>query len=244
MFVDFPRGRIEDKLIYSEFLREEIKLLIYLPDGYSELNKYPLLIAQDGKDYFQFGRIGRFADELIHQGEIEPLIIVGVPYNSVDDRRKKYHPNGELQQAYIHFLVNELTPLLDREFSTLQVGMGRTLIGDSLGATVSLMTALRYPHTFGTVLLQSPFVNLDVMELVQQVTEPSLHIYHVIGKKETEVKTTDGLIQDFLTPNRELSQLFQKKGFPYFYDEFEGNHTWKFWQPDLKRALKHMYKMK
>jgi enterochelin esterase-like enzyme len=30
----------------------------------------------------------------------------------------------------------------------------------------------------------------------------------------------------------------QEKGFSLFYDEFEGDHTWKHWQPDLKRAIK------
>jgi enterochelin esterase-like enzyme len=31
----------------------------------------------------------------------------------------------------------------------------RTLIGDSLGGTVSLMTALDYPNMFGNVIMQS-----------------------------------------------------------------------------------------
>ena len=39
------------------------------------------------------------------------------------------------------------------------MGSTRALIGDSLGATVSLMTALQYPHTFGKVMLQSPYVD-------------------------------------------------------------------------------------
>ena len=47
------------------------------------------------------------------------------------------------------------------------MGKGRVLIGDSLGGTVSFMTALMYPHTFGKVVMQSPFVDETVMNLAK-----------------------------------------------------------------------------
>jgi enterochelin esterase-like enzyme len=239
-----PTGTIKEFTISSKALGEDVELLIYLPPSFSTLNKYSILIAQDGKDYFQLGRIGRVADELISNREIENLIIVGVPYKNVEDRRRKYHPDGEQQQSYIRFLAHELVPFLDQEFPTYQMGMGRTLAGDSLGATVSFMAALEYPNIFGKVILQSPFINHKVLDAVKQFDSTQLlNIYHVIGLHETAVKTTDGKEKDFLTPNRELSTLIKSKKFPYFYDEFDGNHTWKYWQPDLKRALKHMYSL-
>ena len=74
-------------------------LLVYLPANFSPLNKYSLLIAQDGRDYFQLGRLGRLADEFLSKREIENLIIVGMPYKDVADRRRKYHPDGEQNQA-------------------------------------------------------------------------------------------------------------------------------------------------
>ncbi|MFB6465386.1 alpha/beta hydrolase [Cytobacillus sp. Hz8] len=241
--MEFPRGTISDRTFFSKELGEELQLLIYLPHSFSPLYKYSLLIAQDGKDYFQLGRIGRIADELLAKNKIENLIIVGIPYKSVEDRRRKYHPDGEQNSAYIRFLAHELAAFLDQEFPTYQMGMGRALIGDSLGGAVSLMTALQYPHTFGKVILQSPFVNEKVLSAVDHFSENHLiELYHVIGKKETKVHTTDHSIQDFLTPNRELSQLLREKKFPYFYEEFAGDHTWKYWQPDLKRALLEMFK--
>lgn len=239
--MNIPKGTITDFTFSSKVLGEDLDILVYLPGNYSPLYKYNLLIAQDGKDYFQLGRIGRTADDLLQNKEIENTIIIGIPYKSVEDRRKKYHPEGEQHEAYVRFLAHELVPYLDEKYPTYQMGMGRALIGDSLGATVSLLTALQYPHTFGTVILQSPLVNEKVMAEVENF-KPShlLNIYHVIGKGETVVKTTDGSEKDFLTPNRKLSELMKSKGFPYFYDEFDGDHTWTHWQPDLKRALKQM----
>lgn len=236
------QGTIEDYLFSSQELQEEIPILIYKPANYSTLYKYSVLIVQDGKDYFQMGRIGRTADLLNAEGLIENLIIVGVPYINVEDRRTKYHPNGEKQQAYIRFLAHELVPFIDSKYPTYQVGTGRALGGDSLAATVSLMTSVKYPNIFGKLLLQSPYVDEKVMGAVEDFDQPHLlQIYHVIGKQEFEVKMTNGEIADFLEPNRELNDLIEAKAIQNFYDEFDGDHTWKYWQPDLKRALQMMF---
>ncbi|TLS37780.1 alpha/beta hydrolase [Pseudalkalibacillus caeni] len=237
------RGSIEERKIYSGILDEEITLMIYYPYNYSTLYKYSLLIAHDGSDYFKFGRMARTMDELLEGEEIEDLIVVGIPYNSVEERKEKYHPDGKKQGDFMRFLANELSPYLDEQFPTYHLGSSRAMIGDSLAATISLTTALQYPRTFGKVLLQSPFVNEEIIQMVEDFNSPELlSIYHVAGTEETDVKTTDGTTKDFITPNRELNKVLGERGFDYFYEEFEGDHTWKYWQKDLKRALKMMFK--
>lgn len=143
------KGTVREMTIHSKILNEELELIVYLPATFSPLYKYNVLIAQDGRDYFNLGRIARVVDQLLATSEIRNTIIVGVPYKSVADRRKKYHPEGEQHPLYKRFLGEELVPFIDREFPTYQMGLGRALIGDSLAATVSLLTALEYPHTFG-----------------------------------------------------------------------------------------------
>ncbi|KXH79805.1 esterase family protein [Sporosarcina sp. HYO08] len=235
-------GKIEDISLYSKELQEEMQLLIHLPHNYSPLYKYSVLIASDGKDYFQFGRIGRVVDELLHEEKIENVIVVGVPYKSVKERRQMYHPDSERHEAYMRFLAHELVPYIDQNYPTYQIGAGRALIGDSLAATISLLTALKYPNIFGKALLHSPYVNENVLSSVEAANDPSLFsIYHVIGTGETEVNTQLDGIQDFLTPNRSLKDLIKRKGFLYFYEEFEGDHTWKHWQPDVRRAIELVY---
>ena len=232
------KGTIQDITIFSEALQEDMQLLIYIPSNYSPLYKYTVLIASDGKDYFQLGRIPRVADELLKNNEIENIIIVGVPYKSVEDRLKKYHPDGEQHDAYLRFLAHELVPYLDATYPTYQIGMGRALIGDSLAATVSLLAAVKYPNIFGKVILHSPLVNEAVLEKVEHARAPhAFSVYHIIGLKEDEVKTTRGEVENFLKPNRVLNSLMVERGFSVFYDEFNGDHTWKHWQPDMKRAL-------
>ena len=236
------QGKIEEVTITSKELGEDIQILIHLPYNYTPLYKYEILIASDGKDYIQYGRTGRVIDELLEAGEIEGVIFIGVPYKSVSERRRMYHPEGDKREAYTRFLAHELVPYIDNNYPTYQIGAGRGLMGDSLAATISLLTAAKYPSIFGKVILHSPYVNDFVLDKVNAVQDSSAFtIYHVIGEEETEVKTQVDGVQDFLTPNRKLNELIKKKEFQFFYEEFKGNHTWKFWQPDVRRAIEMVY---
>lgn len=230
------------KDINSHFLNETLTVKWYQPESFSPLYKYHICLMQDGNDYFQLGRIATLSDKLHTEGKISNIIFAGIHYRDKYDRRKKYHPAGEQQEAYIQFLIREVVPFLDNMLPTLHMGKTRTLLGDSLAGTLALMTAIRYPNTFGQVIMQSPYVDEMVLEKVK--TAENMHaidIYHTIGMKETEVKTTDGNVSDFLDPNRQLYDLLMKKNLNYVYHELEGEHTWKAWQKDLPRALETMF---
>ena len=232
------RGTIKDIVFFSDSLQEEMNLLIYIPANYSPLYQYHVCIVSDGRDYFQLGGIARLADQLIDDYEIEQTIFVGVPYRDAKDRARKYIPTGDLFDAYIRFLAHELVPYLDKEFSTNQLASSRVLMGDSLAATASLMGVIHYPNIFGKAIMHSPYVDEHVLKKVEDVKhEDSIFLYHVIGLKEDQATMKDNQIKDFLTPNRTLHNLIVSKNIPTFYEEFDGNHTWIYWKPDLHRAL-------
>lgn len=232
------------QIIGSEYLQEEMSLMIYTPEDYSPFQQYNICIMQDGNDYYQMGRVASVSDQLHEDGDIEHTIFIGIHYRDKYDRRKKYHPDGEQQDAYIQFLSQEVVPFLDENFSTLKTEQSRTLMGDSLAGTLALMTAVKYPHIFGKVIMQSPYVDETVLQLVKNTENiDTLEIYHTIGEKETAVKTTDGLIVDFLTPNRDLSELLLDKDMNYEYKELiDAQHTWGYWQKDLPTGLKLILK--
>ncbi|QTM98715.1 esterase family protein [Sediminibacillus dalangtanensis] len=236
------KGKMLDRQIDSKYLDEIMTIKWYLPESFSPLYKYHVCIMQDGDDYFQLGRIATLSDRLHSDGEIENTVFVGIHYNDKYDRQDKYHPNGSKQAAYMQFLLHEVVPLLDEELPTYHVGGSRALIGDSLAGTLALMTALKYSNTFGKVIMQSPYVDEKVLNAVQSAKSvDTLDIYHTIGNEETDVPTTAGDRKDFLEPNRKLRELIEQQDTNYVYHELDGNHTWKFWQKDLKRALVTMF---
>lgn len=232
------KGTMKDYTIKSRYLDEDMTLKIYYPEAFSPLYKYHICIMQDGDDYFQLGRVATLSDNLHETGEITNTIFVGIHYRDKFDRREKYHPNGKQNNAYTKFLINEVVPFLDDLLPAYHMGQSRTLMGDSLAGTLALMTAIHYPNTFSNVIMQSPYVNNTVIQAVTNARNiASLDIYHTIGTEETAVHTTDGSVEDFLTPNRGLHKLLVTKGMSYFYHELDGPHTWKPWQKDLQQAL-------
>ncbi|MFJ5963743.1 esterase family protein [Bacillus sp. NPDC093026] len=234
-------GMIQEETLQSTELGEEMTVLIYLPVNYSPLYTYHVIIAQDGHDYFRLGKIGRQSEELMQNKEMERSIIIGIPYRNVTERRNMYHPDGTKFDAYKRFLANELVPYIDDRYPTYQIGSGRTLIGDSLGATISLMTAIDYPSLFGGLILQSPYVDDSVLKAVKGSTSLSHYaIIHQIGLEEKAVKTTDGQVLDFIKPNQDLKALLEQSGADYLFETFEGDHKWTFWQPLIAPSLKRM----
>ncbi|RDW18292.1 hypothetical protein CWR48_11960 [Oceanobacillus arenosus] len=237
------KGSFIEKEIQSSYLNETKAVKIYLPESFSPLNKYNLCIMQDGNDYFQMGRIATLSDRLHAEGEIENTVFAGIHYKNKADRRKKYHLEGEEHEAYTNFIVREVIPMLDEIIPNLQMGRSRALIGDSLAGSFALSTAIRYPNTFGKVIMQSPYVDAALLQKVKNAANlDMLDIYHTIGTAEIEAALSDGKTEDLLTPNRELNKLLQEKNSNYFYYELEnGDHTWKYWQRDMERVLITMF---
>jgi len=234
---------IEEFKLTSDALEAKVEMMVYLPPHYSPLYTYPLVIAQDGQDYFNLGRVASLAEKLISEKSVRNMIIVGIPYADKKERWHRYHPDGKNHDAYIRFLVRELLPAITKRYAVEDLASDRYLLGDSLGAAVSFTAALRYPYSFGNVILQSPFISENIIEKAIDFKWPSqLSIYHSIGKRETEVETTWGDRADFLSPNRRLHEVLKQKPFAsYNYIENEGNHTWTFWQGDLEKALLAMF---
>lgn len=236
-------GKMLEKVIHSQYLKESMTLKIYLPESYSPLYKHKLCIMQDGNDYYQLGKIATLSDKLHHEGTINSVIFVGIHYKDKFDRRNKYHPDGKQHILYSAFLAHEVVPFLDDTFSTENLGNARTLMGDSLAGTLALLTALKYPHTFGNIIIQSPYINEDVLKIVNETKDLSIiDVYHSVGTDETAVKTTTGEIIDFITTNRQLNKLFLAHSGKYHYKEFpNGEHTWKYWQQELPEILHTMF---
>ncbi|SFP80490.1 alpha/beta hydrolase [Salibacterium halotolerans] len=233
-------GTMKALPFYSSVLDYMFELPVYLPPYYSPLYTYHLAITQDGRDYFQLGKIGRKMEAAMEDGA-EETIVVGVPHPGIQMRREWYHPAGSGSRSYMNFLVSELLPFLEQTYPTYQLPYGRMLMGDSLGGTISLLTALHYPNTFARIMMHSPLINEDVLRLVSEHNAwKTFDIYHSIGNQETDVHTTDGKVVDFLSPNRRLSRLFRQENRHYHYDELDGGHNWAVWEKDLPRALHFM----
>lgn len=144
----------------SRYLSTPRDLVVYLPPDYEQsTSRYPVFYLQDGQNLFDpataFGgqdwRADQTADELIQQGSVQPLIMVGI-YNTGVRRVSEYTPTrdpgsrkGGKADRYAQMLAREIKPFIDREYRTLKPASQAALGGSSLGGIVSLTSCLKYP---------------------------------------------------------------------------------------------------
>jgi predicted alpha/beta superfamily hydrolase len=174
---------------HSAILGNARQLIVYLPPGYSaDVNRrYPVLYMQDGQNLFdgttsyvpgQHWHLNETADNLIREGAIDPLIIVGV-YHAGERRIDEYTPTvnpnmrmGGRADLYGRMLAEELKPYIDGAYRT-KPGREHTGIGgSSLGGLVSLYVGLgRHGDIFGRILAMSPSLWWDKCWLLRHLDE-------------------------------------------------------------------------
>jgi enterochelin esterase-like enzyme len=235
----FVKRTIVKETVQSKLLPEgERGLRIFLPPGYNELLSYPVVYCQDGEDFFNFGRIATQAAEMITEGELEPLIVVGVDVDK-SKRTAEYSPDGELYSNYVRFFAEEMMPFVESRYPVRKDPEQILLAGDSLGATVSMHIALNYPDRFNRLLSLSGAYYPASQDIIRQSKRDltDLRMMMIVGLQETDYETDHGVF-DFVALNRQTRTILQDKGIDLTYFEKDGRHQWGFWQKEIPNALR------
>ena len=171
-------GHLVLEPLTSEVFGNTRMLRVWLPPGYDakdHAKRYPVLYLNDGQNLFDactsmFSSDEWKADEtattLIESGKIPPMIIVGIDNAGKRARPKEYlpFPDETLTPAtpdvrgkdYPRFLLEEVMPLINKDFRTDDRPANTGLGGSSYGAGIALYTVMTHPDRFGRLLLESP----------------------------------------------------------------------------------------
>lgn len=158
----------------SQILRNERDVVVYLPPGYEEQRErsYPVLYMQDGQNLFDpatsfvpgmYWQMRETADRLIHDGTVQPLIIVGI-YNVGKGRLREYTPTRMLRigggraDKYARMLLKEMKPFIETQYRVLAGPAHTGIGGSSLGGLLSLYAGLHFPDVFGRIAALSPSI--------------------------------------------------------------------------------------
>ncbi len=224
--------------IQSRHLGEARTLRIYLPPGYNELLSYPVIYCQDGEEFFNFGRIATYANQLILDENIEPFIVVGVEVNT-KIRTQEYAPFGSRFEAYTACFAEEIIPYIEEKYPVRRSADERVLAGDSLGGSVSVHIALRYPELFRRIISLSGAYYEQSQQLIAAESDLSaLDVYMIVGLQETDFQSDTG-VYDFVKLNQDTRDLLLERGATVRYAEKDGKHLWGFWQKELPDAIKY-----
>jgi predicted alpha/beta superfamily hydrolase len=200
-----PASDLRRHSVRSELLGGERELVVFVPPGYDDeqQRRYPVLYMHDGQNLFdpetayvpgKHWRLGETANERIENGDVQPMIIVGV-YHAGEKRINEYTPTrdaknkaGGKAEIYLDALVNEFKAFIDEHYRTLTGPQNTGVGGSSLGGLIALYAGLQRPDVFGKVAAMSPSVWWDrryvVRMMKQMLLKPRLSVWLDIGTEE------------------------------------------------------------
>jgi len=251
------------KSFHSKILNNDRDVLVYLPPDYDKhKQRYSVFYLNDGQNLFdgatsfipgQEWRADETAQQLITEGRIEPLIIVGI-YNTGKERANEYTPAqdekykvGGKADLYGRMLLEELKPFIDQNYRTRTDAAHTGLGGSSLGGLLSLYLGLKYPQTFGRLAVISPsvwFADKHIIKFVETLErKPKVRIWLDIGTKEgRDAKDAAETVAN----TKLLNELLIKKGWQsnkdLNYFEAEGaEHNERAWAQRLPSILTFLF---
>lgn len=204
---------------------------VYTPSGYTENGKrYPVLYMHDGQNVFSDeGAIGGTSlglEEYLDQKKLE-VIVVAIDQDSAE-RKNEYCPwingpysqkflaegstafggNGEL---YIRFVAEELKPLIDKQYRTLE---NRTaMAGISMGGLISVYAACIYPRIFRDIRIFSSafYANQEELEnLLETADLTGINSFYMdCGTDEAGAGTF--ISKEFLQSNQSVYEIVKRK---------------------------------
>ena len=166
-----PARLVEHKAVASRHVRPH-DVTIALPPGYDGgKRRYRVLYMHDGQNLFDpavssYNKV--WAADRAAAAMDDPPIIVGI-WNAGADRGRHYlparvfdrlpakaratlaGPDGKpvLSDSYLRFLVEELKPMIDRDYRTRPGRADTAIMGSSMGGLISLYAIAEYPQVFG-----------------------------------------------------------------------------------------------
>lgn len=133
---------LEHKVLASKSLGHDVGYVVWTPPNYviDENVRYPVIYFLHGAGGTEASDSGGFASRVssgVHGGTFPAAICV--------------FPNGGLsgyREEVESMIIDELIPLIDRDYQTQPIPAGRTLAGFSMGGAGSVRLAILHPRLF------------------------------------------------------------------------------------------------
>lgn len=262
----FSQGTVQNLYMESKVLQQQVNYSVYLPEGYSNENQYPVIYLFHGfggaeTDWVNQYRLKETADSLIACKEIQPFVAI-MPFGF-----KSYYINNYNNEfCYETFFTKEFLPFTDSVYSLSDNFSDRALGGLSMGGFGAVVLTIKHPEMFGTCIslsgaLRSPehFIALSPVRYhayFSQVYGPSLlgneritphwkmnSPYYLIdslkapGLRAIEWYIDCGYQDDLLPANNAFIALLREYQIPVSYIVRQGDHNYHYWTEELIYAL-------
>ncbi|HVE75774.1 MAG TPA: alpha/beta hydrolase-fold protein [Actinomycetota bacterium] len=234
-----PPGEIENHLFQSDALGRDVHVKHYIPAGFDQSMKYPLLIVHDGEDYLRFSNLGTVLDNLIHRAAMSPVVVALI---DAENRLDEYAADPR----HAEFLSEELVPQLELDYPLIGEPAGRGLMGGSFGAVASLSAAYKYPKFYGRLILQSGSFAFSGSGIKRPpVFDPIVKFVNEFRDNPIEVAEkwfiSCGVFESLIYENRALVSFLRTKGVNVTFVEARDGHNWENWRDRLLDAFSWLF---
>lgn len=155
---------------------------VYLPPSYaaSPERRYPVVYFCHNTFWspaqmFADGNLPQLLERGFATGTAPELILVGTDFTG--PTTGSLYENSTTSGRWLDYLVEEIVPLIDREFRTIARAESRAVIGDFWGGYAALKLAMRHPDQFGSAYAMHPVAagNGDLPMTYLDVDWPAVH---------------------------------------------------------------------
>ncbi|WP_449602000.1 alpha/beta hydrolase [Paenibacillus sp. Marseille-Q9583] len=183
----------------------ERRIFVYLPAGYETDNgRYPVVYMHDGQNVFNTNtsslgkewRVEQIIDQLVADGTMEKVIVIGVASSNGSERGMEYVPfpdesipsDGTSAEKFTQYFINTVIPYVDGAYRTIPDRDHRMIMGSSFGAMQALWMGYQHPETFSAIGALSPSTWVSngriLDELAKESGKPALKIWLDMGVTE------------------------------------------------------------
>ena len=238
---DARPGELVELMIRSQAQRRDNRVTLYLPARFTTTQRYPLLVVHDGGDYLEYASMKVVLDNLIHRLDMAETVVA---FTYPGERLREYPNSG----PHARWITKELIGQLEEQFPLVAHPSGRALLGSSFGAIASLTTAVRYPETYGSLLLQSGsfvFTDIGALQGEDPAFDPVVKFMNRYRARPTRFADrlfmSCGVYEPLIVFNRSMVPVFTETGMTINYVESRDGHNWESWRDRLRDGLSWVF---
>lgn len=247
--------------IYSNHLSEYRKHNVYLPKGFDNNKRYPIIYATDGSKSTDISFIKLILDSLIDNQIIKPTIYIGSHSNNniadststiTSEGKKVYlqfrnfeYVNRKIKriedsllvdrfQNHMLYFKDELIPKIENEFHQIISKTDRVFYGYSNGACFGANLLNKYPNLIGTYICFSTLGFKAKSNIWNKnIHYPNLYIRY--GKEESD---------EFKTEAEELESKYKDIASFCELKVYNGGHDINKWNEEFTKTISVILKVK
>jgi enterochelin esterase family protein len=236
-----PHGDVSAKWYHSKVTNTIRNALVYTPPGYhSDLNlRFPVLYLQHGAGESEMawvyqGKVNFILDNLISSGLAIPMIVVMdngyAAKPGAENPKRPSHRDNDFDKL----MLNELIPIIDRNFRTLKNKRYRAIAGLSMGGGQAIQIGFKNLDMFGSIGVLSAYPwRFDMKAIYKDydLNEELELLWLGYGKDDRSHK--NGL---------RFHEELKKERIDHIWYECDGGHVWQVWRKHFYDLATHLFK--